>query len=105
MKRFTISFDVEVERDERDMTESKLKEDVKRTLFVYGRSNGLCVENVTFVEKEIPFGDVSFSCRGFDCALRNNCRRHLKWCKVGDYSFVDYCDPDTRPSYLPLKRQ
>lgn len=46
MNTIKISFEVGIERSGSDMTEEKLKGSVTNMLHVYGRSNGLCIENV-----------------------------------------------------------
>lgn len=48
MKTIKVTFEVGVERSASDMTEEGFKKDMSRMLHVYGRSNGLCVENVVF---------------------------------------------------------
>ena len=99
MKTITVTFEVSVERNANDMTEEELKKDVKRMLHVYGRSNGLCVENVSYETKSDELAHVGVPCRSFGCALRD-CLRLRKWVKFGGYNFIDHCDIDTRNGYL-----
>mgnify|MGYP006872981058 CR=1 FL=1 len=111
MKTIIVTFEVSVERNANDMTEEELKKDVKRMLHVYGRSNGLCVENVKFDMEFKGLENVSMICRGIGCALKSGCLRNQKWLVRGggtnffyrDDNTIDHCDAETRDCYFELK--
>ena len=102
MKKIIVSFEVNGQiandKDVNDVVKS-----IRSMLQIFGRNNGLCIDNVCFATKQVPtFHEVV--CKGERCVLKDQCMMYKGNWHCADKTVINYCDPETRELYVPKNK-